>query len=169
MCGGWIALEDIEPGAGPLMYKPGSHRLPVLTMRDVGVNSDIPTDEDYERHYVPRFAERLEAANLPTRTLTIKKGQAFVWAANLAHGGSAITNPESTRRSLVVHFLFDRCLYYTPRQTNAESGALHLRLPPNVRTGLWKWPVVGARPASLPWRMVRQSIEVRLRAEPNAT
>jgi hypothetical protein len=169
MCGVWIALEDIHPDSGPLMYKPGSHRLPVLTMRDVGVNSDIPTDEDYERHYVPRFAERLDAANLPTRTLTIKKGQAFVWAANLAHGGSAISNLESTRRSLVVHFLFDRCLYYTPRLSNAESGALHLRLPPNVRTGLWKWPVVGTRPARLPWRMVRQSVEIRLRAEPNAT
>lgn len=169
MCGVWIALEDVQPDSGPVVYRPGSHRLPIFSMRDAGVNSDLPSDEDYERHYVPRFAERLDAAGLPTQTVAIAKGQAFVWAANLAHGGSAIANPASTRRSLVVHFLFDRCLYYTPRLSNAQAGVLHLRLPPNVRTGLWKWPVVGLRPALLPWRMVRDAIDVRLRAEPDAT
>jgi ectoine hydroxylase-related dioxygenase (phytanoyl-CoA dioxygenase family) len=28
MCGLWIALEDVRPEAGPLIYYPGSHRSP---------------------------------------------------------------------------------------------------------------------------------------------
>ena len=104
MCGVWIALEDVKPGAGALVYRPGSHRLPVLTMQDVGINAERPGPEHYESAFVTRFAERIEAAGLPTEHAMVKKGWAFVWAANLAHGGSAIADPQSTRRSLVVHW-----------------------------------------------------------------
>lgn len=31
MCGVWVALEDIKPDSGPLMYYPGSHKLEVVT------------------------------------------------------------------------------------------------------------------------------------------
>ena len=37
MAGVWIALEDVRPEAGPLIYKRGSHRLPVCNMQDLGV------------------------------------------------------------------------------------------------------------------------------------
>ncbi len=166
MCGVWIALEDIAPDSGPLVYKLGSHRAPVLTMHDAGVTNVHPTHDDYEHYYVPHFAAWLEAANLPTETLVIKKGQAFVWAANLAHGGSAIANPSATRRSLVVHYFFEGCLYLTPRFSNFATGALHLRLPPDLRTGLWQWPVAGWRPARLPFRMLRDALKERLKGEP---
>ena len=35
MCGLWIALEDIGPDQGPLVYYPGSHRLAEVTRGDV--------------------------------------------------------------------------------------------------------------------------------------
>ncbi|PZQ63630.1 MAG: phytanoyl-CoA dioxygenase, partial [Phenylobacterium zucineum] len=111
MCGVWIALEDVRVDAGPLVYHPGSHRLPVLTMRGAGVNHSQPSHVDYERSYVPRFAAGIAAASLPIAQATIRKGWAFVWAANLAHGGSPILDPESTRRSLVVHHYFEDCIY----------------------------------------------------------
>jgi len=38
-----------------------------------------------------------------------RKGDALIWAADLAHGGSPITDPRLTRRSLVTH--------YTPEST----------------------------------------------------
>jgi hypothetical protein len=140
MCGVWIALEDVAPGSGPLVYHPGSHRLPVMTMREAGVNHARPGPQDYDRCFVPRFAERISASGLPETRAVLKKGWALVWAANLAHGGSAIETPGSTRRSLVVHNFFDDCVYYTPMTSDVEGGRLDVRLPPNVRSGGWLWP-----------------------------
>lgn len=145
MCGVWLALEDIRPEAGPLVYFPGSHRLPVLTMRDVGVNSGDPQPQDYERHFEPRFAERIAATGLPRDQALLRKGEALVWAANLAHGGSPILDLESTRRSLVTHFYFEDCAYYTPLVSDEQSGRLALRAPPNLRTGRWVWPRLNGR------------------------
>jgi hypothetical protein len=147
MCGVWIALEDVAPGSGPLVYHPGSHRLPVMSMRDAGVNSARPTPADYERSFVPRFAERIAASGLPQARALLKKGWAFVWAANLAHGGSPIEADGATRRSLVVHNFFEDCLYFTPITSDVEAGRLDLRVPPNVRTGGWAWPRRDGRPA----------------------
>jgi ectoine hydroxylase-related dioxygenase (phytanoyl-CoA dioxygenase family) len=140
MCGVWIALEDVRPGAGALVYRPGSHRLPVMSMRDAGVNAERPTPEHYDTQFVQRFAEKIDQAGLPEELALVKKGWAFVWAANLAHGGSAVTDPVSTRRSLVVHWYFEDCLYYTPMTSDVEAGRLSLRLPADVATGGWVWP-----------------------------
>lgn len=153
MCGVWIALEDVRPEAGPLVYHPGSHRLPVLTMRAAGVNHGRPTHDDYERIYEPRFAERIAAGGFPSAKAVLPKGWAFVWAANLAHGGSAIEDPAATRRSLVVHNYFEDCVYFTPMTSDVEGGRLSVRLPPNVRTGGWAWPKRDGRPV---WMGVKQ-------------
>jgi hypothetical protein len=158
MCGVWIALEDVTPGSGPLVYYPGSHRLPLLSMRDVGVNSARPKASDYDRHFVPRFAERIEASGLTPRELLIRKGQAFVWAANLAHGGTPITAPGSTRRSLVVHCYFDNCLYYTPMTSNEAAGELSMRLPADLRTGGFRWPRQAGRRAPVRLRTLARAL-----------
>lgn len=145
MCGVWTALEDISPEAGPLTYRPGSHRLPVLTMAGAGVNHPRPTLEDYRTTYVPALAARLDAAGLPSATAVLKKGEALVWAANLAHGGAPIVDPALTRRSLVTHFFFEDCLYYTPMRSDEASGRLALRLPADVATGGVRWPRLDGR------------------------
>ena len=137
MCGVWFALEDVEHDAGPLFYHPGSHRMPVLDMREAGVTGRVPTVEDYETFYEPAFARQLDSG---PRVALLKKGQALVWAANLAHGGMAIDREGATRRSLVAHYFFENCLYYTPRFSDLDRAKLHLRLPSNLRTGGWVWP-----------------------------
>jgi hypothetical protein len=137
MCGVWFALEDVEPDAGPLFYHPGSHRRPVLDMREAGVTDRAPTVEDYETFYEPAFARQLDSE---PRVALLKKGQALVWAANLAHGGMAIGREGATRRSLVAHYFFENCLYYTPRFSDLDRAKFHLRLPANLRTGGWVWP-----------------------------
>ena len=157
MCGVWIALEDVRPEAGPLLYHPGSHRLPVMTMRRAGVNSPFPGYEDYVSAYVPRYAESIEAAQIPQARGVIPKGWALVWAANLAHGGSPIEAPGATRRSLVVHNYFADCLYYTPMHSDEEAGRLHLRLPPNLRTGWSRWPTRNGRPVRLSRDLIREA------------
>lgn len=150
MCGVWIALEDVKPGSGPLVYHPGSHRLSVMTMRDAGVNAPHPTPEDYGRAFVPRFAERIAAGGFSAEHAYLKKGWAFVWAANLAHGGSAIEIEGSTRRSLVVHNYFEDCIYYTPMTSDETTGRYDMRVPANIRTGRWTWPRRDGRPVTIP-------------------
>ncbi len=140
MCGVWIALEDVRPEAGPLTYVPGSHKLPVLTMRAAGVDRSRPSQADYSRTYLPALGARLAASGLPQAEALPRKGEALVWAANLAHGGAPILDAAATRRSLVVHFYFDGCVYYTPMFSDVEAGRLAVRLPANVATGLWAWP-----------------------------
>ena len=41
MCGVWTALEDIDMDNGPLIYYPGTHKLPVISMDDVDVDGRI--------------------------------------------------------------------------------------------------------------------------------
>jgi hypothetical protein len=146
MCGVWIALEDIEPGCGPLTYYPGSHKLPVMTMRGAGVNRPDPEPDDYVRHYLPAVSDRLRIGGFTEQEALLTKGQALIWVANLSHGGSGIARPESTRRSLVVHFFFEDCVYHTPMLSDVEGARLHVRIAANVRTGGWTWPSHNGRP-----------------------
>jgi ectoine hydroxylase-related dioxygenase (phytanoyl-CoA dioxygenase family) len=150
MCGVWIALEDISPAAGPLRYVEGSHRLPILTMQGAGVNHYPPTGSDYANHYLPALTRRLEAAALPEDDILPKKGEAVVWAANLAHGGAPVLDPTVTRRSLVVHMFFKDCLYYTPMASDPDQGLYQIRLPLNVGEGGWVWPRRDGRRVGVP-------------------
>jgi hypothetical protein len=133
MCGVWIALEDVAEDAGPLVYYPGSHRLPTVTMRDAGVDRRS-READYPK-FETHFADVLARSNLPRRLAVIPKGHAFVWSAGLAHGGSAISRPGATRRSLVVHFYFEDCLYFTPLSSDVERDRLYVRAPQDIATG----------------------------------
>ncbi len=151
MCGVWFALEDVDPDAGPLFYHPGSHRRPVLSMAEAGVVERAPTVQDYERFYEPAFARQLDGE---PRLALLKKGQALVWTANLAHGGMPIEREGATRRSLVAHYFFENCLYYTPRFSHREQGRLHLRLPSSLRTGGWVWPRLDGRTARVGARAI---------------
>jgi ectoine hydroxylase-related dioxygenase (phytanoyl-CoA dioxygenase family) len=162
MCGVWFALEDVQPDAGPLFYHLGSHKRPVFGMREAGVVDRPPREGDYETFYVPAFARELETQ--PTVAL-LKKGQALVWTANVAHGGMAIAREGATRRSLVTHYYFENCLYYTPMHSHPEKGRFHLRLPANLKTGLWVWPRRDGKPVPLRFRTVASAIkEAVLRA-----
>jgi hypothetical protein len=161
MCGVWIALEDVTLDAGPLIYWPGSHKLPVLTMRGVGLNRPDPEASDYHRLYQPALDARIAASAITPEHALVRKGQAFVWAANLVHGGAPITREGATRRSLVVHCYFEGCVYYTPMISDPESGRLAVRLPADVRTGGWMWPRrngrrVGVRPGFFAEALVRR-------------
>jgi hypothetical protein len=150
MCGVWIALEDISPDSGPLRYIEGSHKLPVLTMQGAGVNHHPPIDGDYAKVYLPALETRLAACGLPEKLALPRKGQAVVWAANLAHGGSPILDAAATRKSLVVHVYFEDCLYYTPMTSSPEQGHFQARLPMNVATGGWVWPRRDGRRVPVP-------------------
>lgn len=142
MCGVWVALEDVRPEAGPLIYYPGSHRLSPKA-RSAG----DATVDTYEQHHGAPLKADLAAHRLAARPAMLRKGQVAVWAADLAHGGSPILDPASTRRSLVIHFYFEDCLYYTPM--HSKAGALAMRLPARVGGG-WVWPRRDGQRAAVP-------------------
>jgi hypothetical protein len=49
MCGVWVALEDIDMDMGPLMYYGGSHKLPEITIDDLGPKVKVLVSPYYER------------------------------------------------------------------------------------------------------------------------
>lgn len=136
MCGVWIALEDIDADNGPLHYYPGSHRLPVYDMHDLGLfGSQIHHHKTLYRRYEEFVADMVEALGLTRRELYIRKGQAMIWAANLLHGGSPIRDPGRSRHSQVTHYYFSGCMYYTPLFSDPFIGKTEFRRISDIRTG----------------------------------
>ena len=101
----WIALEDIAPESGPLMYVPGSQRLPFYEFRPGQLVYDptAHTAADVEAA-LSFYRAELERSALPVRQFTARRGEALIWHSALSHGGAPVTDPDRTRKSLVVHF-----------------------------------------------------------------
>lgn len=101
----WIALEDIRAGSGELVYLDGSHRLPEYlfsgkykhwnTKRD-----GIPQHDEWQA----QMRTNAQRMRLHEQTFLPKKGDALIWSADLAHGGSPVIDPALTRKSLVGHY-----------------------------------------------------------------
>ncbi len=101
----WIALEDISPDCGALVYVPGSHTLPYYAFGPGQYMYDSNTMGDAEAQAAFAFDEaQCQQHDLEPRLFTAKKGQALIWHASLRHGGSPVRDPSLTRKSLVVHF-----------------------------------------------------------------
>lgn len=96
----WIALEDGHPDAGPLFYYPGSHKIPLYTFS----NGSYHALSEEMRAWSEYIESQIASRNLPKTYFHPRKGDAFIWHANLVHGGGQITNPTLTRKSLVSHF-----------------------------------------------------------------
>jgi len=105
LCASWIALEDVMPGSGELFYYAGSHRLPDWTYS--GQHKHFSFDRDgNETHlaHLQSLHDRSKERGFALQRFMAGKGDALIWAADLAHGGSEITDPALTRRSLVTHY-----------------------------------------------------------------
>jgi ectoine hydroxylase-related dioxygenase (phytanoyl-CoA dioxygenase family) len=115
MCGVWVALEDIQAEAGPLIYYPGSHKWPVILPENI--NAPLGTKEiPYEHYHLLEKAweTEIEARGAQPAAFLPRKGQALIWDANLWHGGARQTNRSLTRHSQVTHYFFEGCTYWTP-------------------------------------------------------
>ncbi len=108
----WIAFEDIHPDSGPLVYHPGSHKLPYLLPDDLGMPYDL-TYSAYHGTYEPAVQKKISDHSLETKYFTPNKGDVLLWHANLLHGGSKLKNPEHvSRKALVCHFFAEGCVCY---------------------------------------------------------
>ena len=112
----WIALQDVEPGSGELIYYVGGHRLPDYpyaggTSKHWNPESDGHTVHDGHLRYL---GDQASARQLPLGRFLPRKGDVLFWHADLPHGGSAIIDAGSPRRSLVTHYCPISCMpYYT--------------------------------------------------------
>ena len=97
----WVALEDIGKDCGPLCYIPGSHKVPYYEFEPGRIT--LKPDEDYLLAHDFTLAE-CSKRGMEEKVFTCRKGDVFLWHGSLVHGGSPVKNPESTRRSFVIHF-----------------------------------------------------------------
>jgi hypothetical protein len=136
MCGVWVAFEDIHAESGPLVYFPGSHKLPIYSNEHLGTVPENGADFYGNYHYFVEFWRRLvKVHHLEPLQFHAKKGQALIWAANLLHGGSPQLNKERTRWSQVTHYYFRGCAYYTPLSSMPFLGSIDFRTTCDVSTG----------------------------------
>jgi hypothetical protein len=144
----WIAYEDAHPDAGPLVYYPGSHRLPYLLSEELG----IPVESDYagyHRLYEPAVQALIRERGLQAKHFLPNKGDVLLWHANLLHGGSPVKDPTRTRKALVCHFFAEGAVCYhdlTGTLTHTQLGLDLYR---------WKPAASGGRPPSLLSRLKR--------------
>jgi ectoine hydroxylase-related dioxygenase (phytanoyl-CoA dioxygenase family) len=105
----WIALEDIQPGSGELTYIEGSHRLPEYLFSGKYKHWNAKRDGDAQHaEWHRQLHQNSEQMGLEQKTFLPKKGDVLMWAADLAHGGSPVTDPSLTRKSLVGHYCPNR-------------------------------------------------------------
>jgi hypothetical protein len=119
----WLAFEDISAESGPVVYYPGSHRLPYVFAEDVGISAEDFRERGYSPYherYEPRIAALVEEAGLQPLYFTPRKGDVLVWHANMIHGGSLRAQPASSRRALVCHYFASGCVTYHDLAANAS-------------------------------------------------
>lgn len=102
LCATWVALEDVDAGAGPLEYFPGSHRLPMF---DFGNGMFATTESTRNEIEFRDFLEHECAARgIEPVSFTPRKGDVLFWHAALVHRGGQVRDRALTRKSLVSHY-----------------------------------------------------------------
>ncbi len=109
----WIALEDCTPDCGPLFYYPGSHKQPYITTEHYGSgNTFFSIGQNSNRRYEDKIEEVVRENKLEKHLFLAKRGDVLIWHANLLHGGSPITRPGATRKSMVCHYFAEGVICY---------------------------------------------------------
>lgn len=95
-----ICLEDVQPDAGPLVYYPGSHKIPPYRFP----NGGYAALQDGTAQSTEYVHEAIRKSGLRREEFLGKAGDVFLWHGQLVHGGSNIKDPARTRKTLVTHY-----------------------------------------------------------------
>jgi len=141
MCGVWIALQDVQAESGPLIYFPGSHRLPYLSARSLGLDREEVMGEPHpQRLFEPSWQQAVSKHGFEKQQFLPKRGELLIWHANLLHGGEPVQEKSSRRWSQVNHYFFADCLYTTPmRNFGSGEGGTCLRNPFDLAKGTTRY------------------------------
>ena len=143
MTAAWVALEDMNENNGPLLYYPKSHQygytwdyneiqLPYKHVYDVKTDTELQMGNT-QQVYAKELKDILENTYglKPQIASTIERGQSFIWAAGLVHGGSIQKDPTLSRLSQVTHYFFEGSTYYwQPRTSEVTTG--HINYIPGI-------------------------------------
>jgi hypothetical protein len=99
--GVWVALEDIDPNAGPFEVIPGSHKWEVDSEK---IYEDQHGGAEVKPHYefLQEEIDKREVKDI--FTFLPKKGDAVIWHSKLIHRGAAPVDSSLTRKSLIGHY-----------------------------------------------------------------
>jgi ectoine hydroxylase-related dioxygenase (phytanoyl-CoA dioxygenase family) len=95
-----ICLEDVHPDAGPLVFYPGTHKIPPYRFSHGGIHA-VPAEMDAARAYITK---KLAETSAERKEFLGRAGDVFLWHGQLFHGGSAIKDHNRTRKTLVTHY-----------------------------------------------------------------
>jgi len=111
----WVAFEDIHPDSGPLVYYPGSHRLPYVFSREVGIGPGEFSAAGYVAYldkYEPYIRNLLAVHRCEPAYFHARKGDVLLWHANLIHGGAMRSDVRRSRRAMVSHYFVKGAVTY---------------------------------------------------------
>lgn len=111
----WTAMEDIHPDSGPLVYYPGSHRLPYFLSKEANISLRAFQQQKYAAYsekYEPGIQKIIRDNNLEAKYFHAKKGDTLIWHSNLIHGGSKRKDMNLSRKALVCHYFAEGCICY---------------------------------------------------------
>lgn len=129
MVGVWIAFEDVNETNGTLQVVPGSHKWPIYEYH----NLNLPHPDDIKDGWVENYrvyenflVDLIKAKKGTPKPVTLKKGQALIWAANMLHGGCnipGVTDFNKTRLTQANHYFFKGCTkHYHPQFSRPLEG-----------------------------------------------
>jgi ectoine hydroxylase-related dioxygenase (phytanoyl-CoA dioxygenase family) len=99
----WVALQDVIEGSGELAFYDRSHRLPHYLFPNGTKRISFGTDD--QAAYAAELDTACKNQGLPYDRFMAKKGDVFIWAADLVHASHKRTLPEDTNRlSCVTHY-----------------------------------------------------------------
>jgi phytanoyl-CoA hydroxylase len=99
MVGSWIAVEDINPGAGRFYVYPKSH---LIDMEKNGGDFDIAFNHD---KYKKLVVDIIHQFKLECSAPVLRKGDVLFWHGKTIHGSLATTQPEHSRSSFTGHYI----------------------------------------------------------------
>ena len=125
LVGAWVALEDINPDAGPLQVVPGSHKLKLFDYADIGVDTpkNLKTVKSNYELYELYVTKVINENNLSPVIPAMKKGDCLLWEANLLHGSPSCIDSSITRKAQVTHWTFANVTkHFNPSFSNIKKN-----------------------------------------------
>ena len=118
----WTAFEDINPDSGPLVYYPGSHRLPHFLSQEAEISIEEFKTRGYvayHQKYEPRLQKIIQENQLEAQYFDAKKGDGLNWHCKKIQEG--LQNFALSRKALVCHYFAEGCICYHDLASSISS------------------------------------------------
>jgi ectoine hydroxylase-related dioxygenase (phytanoyl-CoA dioxygenase family) len=95
----WLALEDVQPENGALIVQPGSHREPLLAVRDIPQLSTFGQDPNHNRQ------ECVTDTAYPKVSVAVRQGGVVFLHSHVIHSSNDNVTTSQFRRVLLMTYL----------------------------------------------------------------